>query len=92
MEDEEKIIKENHEKKLKYEYRINKSVSYTAIANYIVDLLLNQDVPPSEVLAKLSRLFKNGLCPQRPGRQFERKEGTSTQKLRYHKYEKRVCA
>jgi len=91
-EDEEKIGKENLEKKLKYNYKINKSVSYTAIADHIVDLLLNPDVSPSEVLAKLSRLFKNGSSPQRPGRQFKRKEMSSTQKLRYHKYEKRVCA
>jgi len=91
-EDEEKIGKANLEKKLKYNYKINKSVSYTAIADHIVDLLLNRDVPPSEVLAKLSRLFKNGSSPQRLGRQFERKNRTSTQKLRFHKYEKRVCA
>lgn len=91
-EDEERIGKENLEKKLKYNYKINKSVSYTAIADHIVDLLLNTDVPPSDVLAKLSRLFKNGSSPQRPGRQFKRKNLTSTQKLRFHKYEKRVCA
>jgi len=90
-EDEEKIDKENLEKKLKYNYKINKSVSYTAIADHIVDLLLNPDVLP-EVLAKLSRLFKNGSSPQRPGRQFKRKDMTSTQKLRFHKYERRVCA
>ena len=91
-EDEEKIAKENLEKKRKYNYKINKSVSYTAIADHIVDLLLNPDVPPSEILSKLSRLFKNGSSPQRPGRQFERKEISSTQKLRFHKYEKRFCA
>mgnify|MGYP003393592868 CR=1 FL=1 len=91
-EDEEKMGKVNIEKKRKYEYKINKSVSYTALADHIVELLLNPDVPPSEVLAKLSRLFKNGSSPQRPGRQFMRKESTSTQKLNYHKYEKRVCA
>ena len=91
-EDEEKLCKENSDKKLKYEYKINKSVSYTAIADHIVDLLLNPDVPPSEILAKLSRLFKNGSSPQRHGRQFKRKESTSTQKLSYHMYEKRVCA
>lgn len=91
-EDEEKIGKENLEKKLKYNYKINKSVSYAAIADHIVDLLLNPDVTPSEILTKLSRLFKNGSSPQRPGRQFERKDRTSTQKLKFHKYEKRICA
>jgi Transposase DDE domain len=91
-EDEEKMDKENLEKKLKYDYKINKSVSYTAIANHIVNLLLNPDVPISEVLAKLSRLFRNGSSPKRHGRQVERKDRTSTQKLRYHKYEKRICA
>jgi len=91
-EDEAKICQENHDKNLKYEYKINKSVSYTVIADNIVDLLLDTNVPPSEVLAKLSKLFKKGLSPERPGRKFGREEKTSTQKLRYHKYEKRVMA
>lgn len=90
-EDEEKIGKENLEKKLKYNYKINKSVSYSAIADHIVELFLDPNIHPSEILVKLSRLFRNGSSPQRPGRQFERKESTSTQKLRYHKYEKRIC-
>ena len=91
-EDEEIISNENHEKKLKYEYKINKSVSYSAIAEYIVDLLLDTDVLPLEVLIRLRKIFKKGLSPVRPGRQFERKDRNSARELRYHKYEKRVLA
>src|SRR5665648_31032 len=77
-EDNKIIYDENLKKKLKWEYRINKSVSYSTIANFIVDLLLNTDVPTWKVLAKLSEKFKVGLSPVRPGRQYKRKETNST--------------
>jgi IS4 transposase len=39
-EDEEELNIQNYEKKLKYEYKINKSVSYSALAEHIAELLL----------------------------------------------------
>jgi hypothetical protein len=91
-EDEKKITEESIEKELKYEYKINKSVSYSAVVDHIVDLLLNLNKSPSEVVDDLSKLFKTGRTPVRPGRRFKRKKLTASQQLRYHKYEKRVCA
>jgi hypothetical protein len=91
-EDEEELSKQNIEKKLKYEYKINKSVSYSALAEHIAELLLETNVPPLEILDKLSIIFKTGSSPQRPGRQFKRKIATPSQKLRFHKYGKRVLA
>ena len=38
-EDEKEIIEESREKQLKYEYKINKSISYSALVDHIVDLL-----------------------------------------------------
>ncbi len=91
-EDEKKITEESIEKELKYEYKINKSVSYSALVDHIVDLLLNLNKSPSEVVDDLSKLFRTGRTPLRPGRKFKRKILTASQQLRYHKYEKRVCA
>ncbi len=90
--DEKEITEESREKQLKYEYKINKSVSYSAIVDYIVDLLLNLNKSPGEVMDDLSRLFRTGRTPIRPGRKFKRKNLTATQQLRYHKYVKRTCA
>jgi len=91
-EDEEKLSKQNKEKELKYEYKINKSVSYSALAEHIAKLLLETNVPPLEILDKLSIIFKIGSCPQRPGRKFKRNIASPSQKLRFHKYGKRVLA
>ncbi len=91
-EDEEELSKQNDEKKLKYKYKINKSVSYSVLAEHIAELLLETNVPPPEIFDKLSIIFKNGMSPQRPGRQFKRKITTSSQKLRFYKYDKRVLA
>ncbi|MGZ7096451.1 MAG: transposase [Methanobacterium sp.] len=90
--DEKEITEECREKQLKYEYKINKSVSYSALVDYIVDLLLNLNKLPEEVVDDLSKLFRTGRTPIRPGRKFKRKNLTATQQLRYHKYVKRTCA
>ncbi|MEW5805076.1 MAG: IS4 family transposase [bacterium] len=81
-EDEQQIAQENKEKREKegiYEYKINKSVSYSALADCIVDLLLNLDKSPSEIVHEL-RI------------KFERKKRTPSQKLWFYKYLKRVWA
>jgi hypothetical protein len=90
--DEKEITEESRERQLKYEYKINKSVSYSALIDYIVDLLLNLNKSPEEVIDDLSRLFRTGRTPIRPGRKFKRKNLTATQQLRFHKYVKRTCA
>ncbi len=91
-EDEKEIIGECREKRLKYEYKINKSISYSALINHLVDLLLDLNKPPEEVVEDLSNLFRTGRTPVRPGRKFERKELTGSQRLRFHKYVKRIWA
>ncbi len=71
---------------------INKSVSYSALVDHIVDLLLNLNKSPEEVVEDLSNLFRTGRTPVRPGRKFERKELFGFQRLRFHKYVKRIWA
>ncbi|MCX9086325.1 MAG: hypothetical protein OIN90_02010 [Candidatus Methanoperedens sp.] len=86
------MIEESREKQLKYEYKINKSISYSALVDHIVDLLLDLNKPPEEVVEDMGKLFRTGRTPMRPGRRFERKELTGSQKLRFHKYVKRIWA
>lgn len=91
-EDEEEVVEESRRKHFKYEYKINRSVSYSALVDHIMDLLINRDKSPEEVVDELSKLFKAGRTPIRPGRKFERKNLTPSRKLRYHKYKKRIWA
>lgn len=91
-EDEEEVVEESRRKHLKYDYKINKSVSYSALVDHVIDLLINLDKSPEEVVEELSKLFKAGRTPIRPGRKFERKNLTPSRKLRYHKYKKRIWA
>ncbi|MBS7251866.1 MAG: hypothetical protein KIH08_14935 [Candidatus Freyarchaeota archaeon] len=70
----------------------HKSVSYSALVDHVIDLLINRDKSPEEVVDELRKLFKAGRAPIRPGRKFESKNLTPTRKLRYHKYKKRIWA
>jgi hypothetical protein len=91
-EDEKEITEESRGNQLKYEYKMNKSISYSALVDHIVDLLLELNKSPEEVVDDLSKLFRTGRTPVRPGRKFERKKLTGSQKLRFHKYVKRIWA
>lgn len=90
--DEKEIIEESQKKHLKYEYKINKSISYSALVDHIVDLLLDLNKPPEEVMEDLGKLFRTGRTPVRPDRRFERYELSGFRRLRFHKYVKRIWA
>lgn len=90
---EEKAIKDTcQEKGRKYEYKLNKSVSYTAILDHVVEIFLNSDTSSSEVIEKLRKIFKTSLSPIRPGRKVNRKELSESKKLRFHRYGKKIIA
>jgi hypothetical protein len=91
-EDEKQIAEETKEKDRIFDYKVNKSISYSSLLDYMVDLFLNVNKSPSDILNELRIMFKTGLTPVRPGRKFERKKTTPSQKLRFWKYRKRACA
>ena len=91
-EDEKEIEEETKQKNRILDYKVNKSISYSALLDYTVDLFLNVNKSPSEILAELKIMFKTGLTPVRPGRKFDRKNTTLSQKLRFYKYRKKSCA
>ncbi|HEY6626553.1 MAG TPA: transposase, partial [Ignavibacteriaceae bacterium] len=66
-EDEKVITEESREKQLKYEYKMNKSVSYSVVVDHVVDLLLNLNKSAEEVVDDLSKLFRTARTPVRPG-------------------------
>jgi hypothetical protein len=78
------------EKGRKYEYRLNKSVSYSAILDNVVDIFLDSKISETDVMDKLRKIFKTGLTPIRLERKINRKRTSDCRKLRFHKYEKKI--
>ncbi len=67
--------------KRKYNYKINRNVSWGALKNNIVKLFLNNE--PLDLLLKLQCIFERSTEPIRPGRQYLR---TIKVKFRRGKY------
>jgi hypothetical protein len=85
----EEMIEYCEKKERKYPYKINKSVSYSAILDHVFELFLDDTTSGEELVDKLRKIFKTGLTPVRRGRNFERKRTTPSKKSRYYKYSKR---
>lgn len=54
----------------KYNYKINRNVSFASVKNNIVRLFLNNE--PSEILKRLQHIFERNIEPIRPERKFKR--------------------
>ena len=65
---------ENHLQKInltrKYNYKINRNVSWASVKDNIVRLFLNNN--PVEILGQLQHIFERYIEPIRPGRNFKR--------------------
>lgn len=73
-------------------YQINHAVSYAAMLERVVELLLGAG-NGEQILSELHHLFRTNPVQQRAGRHNKRsKELRYAHKLRYHKYKKRVLA
>jgi hypothetical protein len=88
IQDAQEEIKKKTTKRKK-EYKVNRSVSYSVMSDYLIFMLINDD---ERVYDKLEILFKTNPVIVRPGRTFPRRNVTNPQKLRYHLYSKRVHA
>lgn len=77
------------EQERKYEYKLNKSVTYSAILENVVEMFLDEGKPVEKVLDDLKIIFRTGQSPIRPGREYKRTRRTPAQKFRFHKYIKR---
>lgn len=72
--------------------QVNHAVSYVALVARVAVLLADQHQSAEETLKELTHLFRTNPTRQRKGRKYERKELTHAQKLRYHRYSKRIIA
>jgi hypothetical protein len=70
----EEVEKKIETKKIKYQYKINTSLSYGFMKDRILELFFTKK-DMNEIINELKELFKNHLIPVRPNRSFERKIG-----------------
>jgi len=76
-------------KSRKYQYKVNRSVSYSVMIEYLIFMLVHND---ELVIDKMRLLLNTNPVIVRPGRTFPRRNVTNPQKLRYHLYNKRIHA
>lgn len=87
---EDEINKQSTGENYKIEYKVNHSVSYSAMIDYTSELFVDQNRDIDEVLEELKFFVKKNPILKRPNRHFERKEPTANQKLWFLKYEKKI--
>lgn len=73
-----------------FEYKINHSVSYSAIIDYVIELFFNSNFSDEQILNNLEKLFKTNPIIIRPNRKYQRKEPSRSAKLRNQLYHKRI--
>jgi len=70
----EEIEKESKTKNIKYQYKINTTLSYGFMKDRILELFFTKN-DMNDIINELKELFKKHLIPIRPDRKFERKIG-----------------
>lgn len=68
-------------KKRKYEYKVNKNISWACMKHKVVKLFLENQ--PMELLIELQHAFERNVEPIRPGRHYERQRKTKRTKGKY---------
>jgi Transposase DDE domain len=72
--------------------KVNRAVSYVALVDEAVGLLLDEQVHPEDVIDRLRQLFHMNPTRHRAGRKYDRPKLKPSRKLRYHRYNKRLLA
>jgi hypothetical protein len=87
--DEAQIKSASQERGRKHQAQVNHSVSYLALVDYAVALLLDESRSVEQTLAELHGLFRTNVTCVRRGRKFPRKKRSTSHRLWFHKYKKR---
>lgn len=87
---EEEINEKLTREKKSTEYKVNHSVSYSAMIDYTTELFVDESREIEEVLEELKYFLKKNPILKREGRQCERKELTVYEKLWHQKYGKKI--
>jgi hypothetical protein len=72
--------------------QVNRAVSYVALLDHVVALLLEANVSPDETLERLHDLFQTNPTRHRPGRRVNRPPLKYSRRVRYLLYRKRLTA
>ena len=89
IKDSQKILSEKTNSR-DFGYKINHSVSYSAMMDYVVEIFFNSNLSEKQILKKLEILFITNPIIIRPNRKYERKKCSHARKLRVNLYEKRA--
>lgn len=82
----------DQQKKNKTTAKVNRAVSYVALVDEAVGLLLDPRIHPEDVLDRLYALFQKTPTRHITGRKFDRPTLKPSRKLHYHRYLKRILA
>jgi hypothetical protein len=72
--------------------QVNRAVSYVALVDRAAQLLADPRSSPEKTLEELHHLFQTNPTRNKEGRKFERKKLKHSEKLRFHRYKKRLTA
>ena len=72
--------------------QVNRAVSYVALVDHVVALLLDPQLSPDETLKRLHELFLMNPTRQRPGRRVQRPKLKYSRRVRHLLYRKRLTA
>lgn len=76
----------------RHEQQVNRRVSYSAMIDEAVTILLEPEASAEEALARLQKLFTTNPTPRRAGRRNPRRKRGDTHRLRHYRYVRRVIA
>jgi hypothetical protein len=89
---EVELAQESATAQRKYMAQVNHAVSYLALVDHTVALLLDPPGTVEETLATLHFLFKTNPTLHRPGRRFPRKRMSGYRRVWFHRYIARTVA
>ncbi len=72
--------------------QVNRRVSYSAMIDEAVTILLDEGASAAKALARLQKLFKTNPTPRRAGRRHPRRKRGDKHRIRYYRYVRRVVA
>lgn len=86
------LSKEGRKRKRQHRPQVNRSVSYSALLDHVIELLVDERVSIEEVLEELHTLFKTNPTLHRKGRSYPRTQLRASQKVWFYRYKKRINA
>lgn len=86
------LNEQDKENETKTEAKVNRAVSYVAMVDEAVGLLLDERVHPEDVLDRLHMLFQQAPTRHKTGRKYDRPKLNASRKSRHYRYNKRILA